>query len=179
MPADDMLSDDMLSGEEEEGQEGQRRGGRAAEQPSDEDEEEEDEEEEDDEEGWGAGRGRDLLAESDSEEGEEDDELAPSAHEQRQQRMQQRIRCACRGGCERGGPGCKAAGLWVGRLASVLLPPVFQACPAHTCHSITPASCCSKLEEEALGTKDWFMRGEVEAGAAALGAAHARRRLQA
>ncbi|PSC76514.1 U3 small nucleolar ribonucleo MPP10 [Micractinium conductrix] len=129
---DDMLSEDMLSGEEEEeGEEGGRRGqqrrrggGPAAGDLSDDDEDvdgfEEGEEDSDKEEEDGragrAGRGvasRALLAESDEEEEEVDEELAPSAHERRQHRLQEKIQ---------------------------------------------------RLEETAMGEKEWFMRGEIDAG---------------
>lgn len=89
-----------------------RRGGRAqtGQQRSDEEDEDEDEDGSEGEDGYG---GRDLLAESDSEGSEGEEEEAPSGHERRQQRLQEKI---------------------------------------------------ARLEEAALGAKDWFMQGEVDAG---------------
>lgn len=82
LPADDLLSGDMLSGEDDEQGGGEssmelRDRGTALEGRSTVDVE-----------------GHDLLADSDEEEAEE--EQAPSAHQRRQQRLQEKIRCCSR-----------------------------------------------------------------------------------
>lgn len=117
-PADDMLSDDMLSGEEEEGEGQRRRGGRPDEDGLSEEEEEDEEGEdgegeewEDEAAGWGRGR-RDPLADSEEEEEDGEEELAPSAHERRQQRMAEKIKWVGLRG--RVGDAC---GLGAGRVA--------------------------------------------------------------
>lgn len=128
LAADDLLSGDMLSGEEDEpgvgarSQELRDRGTGSHEISTDEE-------------------GHGLLAGSDAEKPAE--QLAPSAHQRRQQRLQEKIRCCC----------------WPS-----ILPWQLPSSNAFWLGPLALPCRCRSLEEVALGTKDWFMRGEVDAG---------------
>lgn len=145
LPADDLLSDDMLSGEEEDGTE-QGRHGRANGTPRQFSEDE-------DEDGWeaatDAGVQQNRLDGSEQEDDEDGAELAPSAHARRQQRMQEKIRCiSCFPGvlCQF----CLGRGICSADFASPCLAFLLLL--------------DRKLEAAAMGEKDWFMQGEVDAG---------------
>lgn len=141
--SDDLLSDDMLSGEDDEILEQQRQQVSAlnTRQRSSRQEEDGEEFEEGEDDAIGA-----RLHEMTSDErdlDDQDDELAPSAHAQRQQRMQDKIRLVCRNAMYN-------VMVWHRHLADATATGM--------------DSLDRKLEDAAIGDKAWFMQGEVDAG---------------